>query len=230
MYGTSQDLILAKQSKMSRVFDQGGHIVSPSNPVKKLITKTKIINIDSGDRDVRKYISNGDFVVYLPRVYENVVKLRLQGAEFPASPRTAFLTSSTSVITAGVTAIGSPLYFLIEIEGLNRTDECSIGADRSGFSDGYFAKIPIQPAITNTIFYSDKSQPDNVAKFYPSIGKLDRLHIKTRLHSQNPGTRVTGNIIEWTGGVEFALTLEIEYLDNSFDDFSSFESRITDRA
>ena len=72
MYGTSQDLILAKQSKMSRVFDQGGHIVSPSNPVKKLTTKTKILNIDSGDRDVLKYASNGgtDFP-YAPPSFQN---------------------------------------------------------------------------------------------------------------------------------------------------------------
>jgi len=212
MYGTSPDLILAKQSKMSRVFDQGGHIVSPSNPVKKLTTKTKIVNIDSGDRDVVKYTSNGDFVIYLPRVYENVVKLRLQGAEFPANP-----VKSTG---------GTPadLYFLIDIQGLNRSDECSVGADRSGFPDGYFAKIPIQPAVNATIFYSDKSQPDNVAKFYPPIGKLDRLHLRTRLHSQKLSTEN----IRWPSN--YSLTLEIEYLDNTFDDFSSFESRITERA
>ena len=228
MHGTSQDLILVKQSKMSRVFDQGGHVVSPSNPVKKLVTKTKIFNIDSGDRDVVKYSSNGDFVVYLPRVYENVVKLRLQGAEIPADPATAYITPS-GVTTSGVTAIGTPLYFLIDIQGLNRTDECSVGADRSGFPDGYFAKIPFQFGISNANFYSDKSQPDNIAKFYPPIGKLDRLHIRTRLHSQKAGNPTTGNIIQWTSG-EYALTLEIDYIDNSFDDFSSFETRITERA
>jgi hypothetical protein len=30
--------------------------------------------------------------------------------------------------------------------------------------------------------------------------------------------------------VDFSLSLELEMLDNTFDDFSSFETRISDRA
>lgn len=202
---------------MNRVFDYNGTIVSPSNPVKQLKTVKKMLNIDSGDRDTLKYTTNGDFVVYLPRVYENVISLRLVAGEFPAA--------NTLV---GYTPPIIPNYFLIDIEGLNKTDECSVGADRSGFPDGYFAKIPWQQG--SPTFYNDHSAQENIASYRPAIGKLDRMHIRTRLHNQ----KATGGYISWrddiVGDSDFSLTFEVEYLDNSFDDFSQFESRITDRA
>jgi hypothetical protein len=212
---------------MSRVFDYGGTIVAASNPVKKLKTVKKTLVIDSGDRDTVKYATNGEFVVYLPRVYENVVGLRLEAAEFPASPITGYLTPA-GVSTSGVTVIGTPLYFLVDIEGLNKTDETAVGANRSGFPDGFFAKIPISNGISNPIFYCDKSQQDNTSHLTPAVGKLDRLHIRTRLHSQKIGSPTTGNIIYWTSA-NFSLTFEVEYLDNVFDDFSQFESRVAVR-
>jgi len=211
---------------MSRIFDYGGTIVAASNPVKKLKTVKKTLVIDSSDRDIVKYFSNGDFVVYLPRVYENVVGLRLEAAEFPANPVAGYLTPG-GLATAGVALIGTPLYFLIDIEGLNKTDETAVGANRSGHPDGFFAKIPLSNGISNPIFYCDKSQQDNTSHFTPAVGKLDRLHIRTRLHSQKIGSPTTGNIIEWPSN--FSLTFEVEYLDNMFDDFSQFESRVTVR-
>jgi hypothetical protein len=200
---------------MNRVFDYNGTIVSPSNPVKKLKTVKKYLVIDSGDRDPVKYITNGDFVVYLPRVYENVISLRLAAAEFP----------NGNPFTGSGSSIGTPLYFIIDIEGMNKTDECSLGADRSGYPDGMFAKIAVnQQTNTDPIFYNDHSSQENIAEYRPAIGKLDRMHIRTRTHSQ----KATGDYVYWNG--EYSLTFEIEYLDNSFDDFSQFESRITDRA
>jgi len=194
---------------MNRVFDYNGTIVAPSNPVKRLKTVKKTLLIDSSDRDTAKYASNGDFVVYLPRVYENVVSLRLKSAELPAGP------------TLG----GGSLYYILDIEGLNKSDECSVGADRSGYPDGFFAKIPVTTATDVLVLYNDHSAPENIAHYTPAIGKLDRLHLRLRTHSQ----KSVGGNVSWLED-EYSLTFEIEMLDNTFDDFSSFESRITDRA
>jgi hypothetical protein len=193
---------------MNRVFDYNGTIVAPSNPVKRLKTVKKTLSIDSGDRDKAKYISNGDFVVYLPRVYENVLSLRLKSAELPATPTN-----------------GGGLYYILDIEGLNKSDECSVGADRSGYPDGFFAKIPVTTDVNELVLYNDHSAPENIAHYTPAIGKLDRLHLRLRTHSQ----KSLGGNLSWLND-EYSLTFEIEMLDNTFDDFSSFESRITDRA
>jgi hypothetical protein len=217
---------------MNRIFDYNGRIVAPSNPVKSLTTVKKMLAVDSGDRDTGKYKWNNDFVIYLPRVYENVVSIRLVAAEFPNSEPLDFSTGTPT------TAI--PLtYFMLDIEGLNKSDECSTGADRSGYPDGYFAKIPTSIVTTNPsptspptsppIFYSDHTNQENSGYYTPPIGKLDRMHIRVRRHEH----RGTGDSLYWTDGtdsLEFSLTFQVEMLDNTFDDFSSFESRISTRA
>lgn len=127
-------------------------------------------------------------------------------------------------------------YFAIDVEGLNSSDETAVGANRSTFSDSMFAKIPaIASAYGGQTFieYNDNSGQDNVAYYKPALGKLDRLHIRMRTHAQQdksgfmywtpdgtPATATTAN------GVNFSLSLEIEMLDNSFDEFSSFETRL----
>lgn len=206
---------------MNKVFDYNGAMVSHSRPVKQLKTVKKMVVVDSGDRDVQKYPYNGDFVVYLPRVYENVVSIRLAGAEFPGTPK----VRSTSLSVDSAT-----LYYILDIEGLNKIDECSVGSDRSGYPDGMFAKIPVDDA-TKIVLYNDHSNPENIGHYAPAIGKLDRMHIRIRLHTQ----KQSGDYIFWnTVGSDipnrqFSLTFEVEMLDNVFDDFSSFESRIADR-
>ena len=194
---------------MNRVFDYNGTIVAPSNPVKKLKTVKKKVSIDSGDRDVTKYAQNGDFVVYLPRVYENVVSIRVVSATFPNNTPTE----------QGPGVGGSKDYLLLDIEGLNKTDECSVGADRSGFPDSYFAKIPLIAT-----YYSDNSYEENISHYSPAIGKLDRMHIRFRYHNQ----KATGGYLNWSD--DYSLTFEFEMLDNSFDDFSQFETRVLERA
>jgi len=237
---------------MNKVFDYNGTFVSASKPVKQLRTVKKTFMIDSADRDLVKYYTNGDIVIYLPRVYENVVSLRLMAAEFPT-----IITSTASVAGAQrrfysdgqniqdtTTWSASPIdnnvyYFLIDIEGLNKVDECALEGNRSSFPDSYYAKIPV--TISNNgkfIEYNDHSGQDNISRYSPAIGKLDRMHIRTRLHSQQ-GNR---GFIYWTNdgkyageisgnqkGAEFSLTFEIEYLDNVFDEFSSLETRIGER-
>lgn len=215
---------------MNRVFDYNGAQISHSKPVKQLKTVKKFLVIDSGDRDTKKYPTNGDFVVYLPRVYENVVSVRLVAAELPSA--------TPYPITAVTTAISDPRYFILDIEGLNKTDECSVGADRSGYPDGLFAKIPTESINNSQVFYNDHSQQENIGHYSPAIGKLDRMRIRMRTHSQ----KQTGAYVFWASdtsvgppvnygvSIEYSLTFEIEMLDNVFDDFSSFESRVADRA
>jgi hypothetical protein len=206
---------------MNNVFDYNGTFVSASKPVKSLKKVKKTFMIDSSDRDIVKYVKNGDIVVYLPRVYENVVSLRLMAAEFPAAPNTYDSITAASAAIAATT-----LYVLMDIEGLNKTDECSLGADRSGFPDGYFAKIPLGADTTLKVFYNDHSAQENIAHYTPAIAKLDRLHIRTRLHTQKNDPKTS---VIWDSG-NYSLSFEIEYLDNVFDDFSQFESRISTRS
>ena len=234
---------------MNRAFEQNGIVVSPSKPVKNLEIKKKYFSVDSADRDTVKYFTNGDFVVYLPRVYENVISLRLQAAEFPILNNGATGARQhqfqngpnyqTATFSSDVVVPASTFSILMDIEGLNKTDECATASQASGYPDNYFAKIPALVNSSGFIEYNDKSAQDNIAKFYPAIGKLDRLHIRTRLHSQqgnlgfiywttngNYAGQVSGN----QKGAEFSLSFEIEYLDNSFDDFSSYETRISTRS
>jgi len=241
-------------SGYNRAFDYNGVTVSASRPTKQLRMVKKTITIDSADRDVSKYLTNGDFVVYLPRVYENIVSIRLISAEFPfLTPQTnytggALLHSYANGQNAPTNAAGFtsdstitppyPYYFIIEMDGLNKSDETAVGGNKSTFVDSYFAKIPI---LGNTAYdsalafieYNDHSGGENIARYNPPIGKLDRLRIRTRLHSQQ-GHK---GFIYWTSNnsyvnpstnntLNFTMSLEIEYMDNGFDEFSSLETRI----
>lgn len=253
---------------MNRVFDYNGTLVAPSKPVKTLRTVKKTLHIDSADRDTTKYYTNGDVVYYLPRVYENVVSIRLKGATFPRivdqgssegalthsySPSSATVKNGQNVrATWAVGASTDDLdltdavkYFVVELEGLNKSDETTVAANRSTFPDSFFAKIPVNLAQNDSssyfINYNDHTDEENIAKYTPAIGKLDRLHVVTRLHSQQGKT----GFIYWTTngdkadgdapsssnviGADYSLTLELEMLDNTFDDFSSFETRLSDR-
>ena len=239
-------------------FDYRGSIVSTSTPTTELRTVKKVLHVDSADRDTGIYYTNGEFVVYLPRVYEKVVSLRLMSAEFPAlnlayahsytnGPNipTATYSSDVPVYTSSDTNY-IPNYFLVDIEGLNKTDETAVAGNKSQFPDSFFAKIAntvyskssVATAIPTTGFieYNDHSSMENKANFNPPIGKLDRFRIRPRLHSQQ------GNqgFIYWTlsnettarasaanvNGANYCMTFEIEYLDNGFDQFSSLSTRL----
>jgi hypothetical protein len=237
---------------MNRAFDYNGHTVSASRPVKTLRTVKKVLAIDSADRDTSKFYTNGDFVVYLPRQYQNVVSLRVMSGEFPSlypiviqnvSPDT---TSAGAVIHSyinGPNTVSSDwnsdiavspvntFYFLVDIEGINYSDETAVGANKSTFTDSFTAKIP---AVVNGAFieYNDHSAQENITRFTPALGTLDRLHIRLRTHAQQG----KAGFLYWTSDgavaqsenrtVEFSLCLEIEMLDNGFDEFSSLETRI----
>jgi hypothetical protein len=216
-------------------FERNGVLVRTSQPVKELRTIKKVLTIDSRDRDPTKYVKvnggatvsdPGDFVVYLPRVYENVVSIRLRSANIMAPQTTGFTDD----------------YILMSIEGLDKIDETATGAQRSGLVDNAFAKINnpnmVDPASstqkTYTIYYNDKVDEENITRYTPPIGRLDRFHITLRYHpatvvptvtSNNPATSPNFAPITF-GTAEHTFTFEIEMLDNGFTDFSTFETHL----
>jgi hypothetical protein len=214
-------------------FDRNGVLVRTSQPVKELRTVKKTLLIDSRDRDPTKYVKvnggapssdPGDFVVYLPRVYENVVSLRLKSAIIRAPESTNFTDN----------------YVLLSIEGLDKIDETATGAQRSGLVDNAFARIS-NPNFTKaatgvdlTIYYNDNVDEENIVNYTPPIGRLDRMHIQLRYHpntvvptagTNNPATSPNYAPITF-GTSNHSFTFEIEYLENGFDQFSSFETQM----
>jgi len=214
-------------------YDRNGVLVRTSQPVKELRTVKKVLTIDSRDRDPTKYVKvnggattsdPGDYVVYLPRVYENVVSVRLRSATIRAPQSTNFTDN----------------YVLLSIEGLNKIDETATGAQRSGLVDNAFAKIN-NPNFTKagsgadlTIFYNDKVDEENVTRYTPPIGRLDRFHMTLRYHPSSVVPTATTNDPQTNpnfapitfGTSENSFTFEIEMLDNGFTEFSSFETRL----
>ena len=285
-------------------FDRNGVSVRQSQPVRRLKKLTKVLTIDSRDRDPTKYVKvnggapssdAGDYVVYLPRVYENVTQIRLKNAIIQA-PSANWLPSD--------------LYVLLDLEGLNKSDETATGANRSGFVDSWFAKLAndtgfpltsstitgtsgsgtlmtyttavahgfapgqmvtvtgvstagynVTNAVVSTVptattftvagtetgasgtglavmpgvlFYNDSNYDENITKYTPPIGRLDRLHIRLRRHQasvpSNPVISPVDAPIVFGSNVENSFTFEIEYLDNVFEDVSSFETHLDARA
>lgn len=234
-------------SGYNRAFDYNGVTVSASRPTKQLRIVKKTVTIDSADRDTSKYYTNGDFVVYLPRQYQNVQAIRIMSGEFPLAvkasginggalthsyangPNTATATYSSD--TAFNTTTNSQYYFLVDVEGLNYSDETTVGASKSTFTDSFLAKVP---AVVNGAFieYNDHSAQSNITRFTPALGTLDRVHIRVRTHGQQG----KAGFVYWTSdgayaaagnrSVDFSLCLELEMLDNGFDDYSTLETRI----
>lgn len=214
-------------------FERNGVIVRNTQPVKELRTVKKVLTIDSRDRDPTKFVKvnggssisdPGDYVVYLPRVYENVVSLRLKSAIIRAPSSGGFTDN----------------YVLMSIEGLDKIDETATGAQRSGLVDNAFAKISNpnikvgSTEITHTIFYNDKVDDENITRYTPPIGRLDRMHIQLRYHPSAVVPTATTNVPQTNpnfapitfGTAENSFTFEIETLDNGFSDFSTFETRL----
>ena len=197
-----------------QVYDYSGILVSKSSPNPVLTTTKRTVYLDSGDRDRTFYPTNGSYTVYLPRVYERVVSISVKSAEFPTIDDA--LTIGSNGVTGG--SAGNPLYFFLEIDGLNRSDETSISGDRSAFVDSVFAKFQVYP-VGEPIIYTESSGQSIIQRYLPPIARIDRLKLSTRLHTQQRGEQ-----IYWP--TEYGLALEIETMENSFDNFSSMETRL----
>jgi len=224
---------------MNRGYDYNGVQVAPSKPVQKLVKRTRILYIDSGDRDAAFFPNNGSFVLYLPRTYERVTSINIKEAQFP-SVSTAdawnLLGSPATPVIPGVNpypgvAIGSPPfydssttpdYFFMEIRGLNMADETAPGADRAALTNSVFGKF-VSYINTEPIIYNESSSAHQNIHFYPALTKIDRFEIKLRTHGMAPTQYLFWPSLNWS------MTLEIETLENAFDDFSSLETRIGTR-
>jgi hypothetical protein len=104
---------------------------------------------------------------------------------------------------------------MMEIANLNKNDETSLDDRRNGTIDGSFAKIPIDGNSGDYIFIQDTgTNPLNRHVYQPPVGKLNTLQIKFRYHD--------GRVVNFNG-VEHTFALELELLDNNFDEFSSVE-------
>jgi hypothetical protein len=292
-------------------FDYRGTIVNQSQPVKTLRKLTKILTIDSADRDTGLFVKvnggattsdAGDYVVYLPRVYERVTKISLVSA----------IIQAPVVLSTSATNIGfqpTDTYILLGLEGLNRKDETAPGADRSGHVDTWFAKLAndigvaqagatvasasssgtattytttlthglfvgqtvcitgtssalhnvayvqiatvpslttftVTNTVTNgttstggtvfipgTLYYNNHTYDDQVVEYSPPIGRLQRLHVTLRRHlpPASIGTTTPLGAPIVFGSAQNSFTFEIEYLDNGFDDFSSMQTRLSER-
>ena len=112
-------------------YDRNGVMVTTSRPKPVLRKCYRVVTVDSRDRDPTKFVRTnggasssdpGDYVVYLPRLFQKVTRIRLMNAAL-----------------LGVQP--SDTYIMMQLEGLNRIDECAAGADRAGYVDSTFAKI-----------------------------------------------------------------------------------------
>jgi hypothetical protein len=217
-------------------YERNGTIVRNTQPVRELRTVKRTLLVDSRDRDPTKYVKvnagatrsdPGDYVVYLPRPFENVVSVRLKSAIIAAPQSTNFTDN----------------YVLLSIEGLDKIDETAYAANRAGFVDNSFARISnpnisgqtLSPTTnTYTIFYNDNVDEENVVRYTPALGTLDRLHITLKYHAGAAVTTsalgdVTGRVLNAPitfGTSENSFTFEIETLDNGFNDFSTFQTRL----
>jgi hypothetical protein len=111
--------------------------------------------------------------------------------------------------------LSGPNYVLMELDYLNKQDECSIDTRLSGRTDGCFAKIPITGNAADIIFFKENAfYPLNRSIQSPPVSQLKSLSVKFRNHD---GTLINFN------NVDHSFTLELELIDNNFDEFSSME-------
>lgn len=216
-------------------YDRNGVLVKNTQAGPTLRKSKRMILIDSRDRDPTKYVKvnggattsdPGDYVVYLPRPFENVTSIRLVSAEIAAPQNGGF-------------AAPTP-YILLSLEGLNRMDETAPLADRSGYVDTVFAKIPTNASAAlnagTVIYYNDRISPENITVYSPPVSNLNRIHVTFRHHIPTSAWNTYSSTVTATNPVgapitfgtsENSLMLEIEYLDNGFDDYSTFQSFVS---
>lgn len=211
---------------MNQAFDYNGVQVSPSRPVQKLVKRSRILHLDSRDRDsgAQIYPRNGEFTLYLPRTYERVIAINIKDAEFPSINTASIWDKRTNTGTPlGVQNVNQPYYILMEIAGLNMSDETALSADRSSLTNSVFAKF-VSSKHTEPIIYNESSNAHQYIDFFPALTKLDRFQIRLRPHGYDKNYYLYWPSYNWS------LSLDIETLENAFDDYSTIETRIADRS
>jgi len=138
------------------------------------------------------------------------------------TPTTQVATASTAIVGYTYRIIPQfnlnlfPInYVLLDIFQLNKIDETSLDDRKGSIVSGSFAKILCDGNPNDYIYLTDTGAYQlNRTVFTPPISKLTTLSIKFRLHD--------GRVLDFNG-VENSFTLELELLDNNFDEFSSVE-------
>jgi hypothetical protein len=106
-------------------------------------------------------------------------------------------------------------YILMDLDILNKIDETSLDDRKAWKVNGAFAKILTDGNSSDFVYLTDAAAYQvNRAVYSPPISKLTQLVVKFRLHD--------GRIIDFNG-IENSFTIELEMLDNNFDEFSSVE-------
>jgi len=213
---------------MNRSFDYNGVQIAPSKPVQKLVRRSRILHVDSGDRDRTFFPRNGNFTVYLPRAYERVIGINIKDAEFPSL--STVKVWDVSLNAEGVAtdyfsiATTDPNYFFLEIHGLNMSDETVYTADRSASTNSVFGKF-VGGKYADPVIYNESSNAHQDIEFYPALTKMDRLQMRLRSH------KMTQNYyMFWDSPSEWSISLEIQTLENSFDEYSTIETRLGNRS
>jgi hypothetical protein len=82
--------------------------------------------------------------------------------------------------------------------------------------------------IPGILVYNDSTYDEQVTRYTPPIGRLDRFHVTLRRHQPFSNITTTSpiNAPITFGSGENSLTFEIEYMDNVFEAVSSFETRL----
>jgi hypothetical protein len=134
------------------------------------------------------------------------------------------VTVTTNNVTSNYTGVNGSFimnpspdtYVVMELAGLNKIDETGLDGRVAGRIDGCFAKIPVTVNQGEYMYFIDTSGPSplNQRIYNPPIARLDRLTVRWRRHD--------GRTLDFNGG-EHSFTLEIETLDNNFDEYSSLE-------
>jgi len=215
---------------MNRAFDYNGVQVAPSKPVQKLVKRSRILHIDSKDRDISLFPRNGNFTVYLPRAYERVTSINIKSAEFPQASNVGGTLISLwtgpdiqpTYTASSLTTV--PVYFFLEAKGLNMSDETAPSADRSASTNSVFAKFVISNPSDPITVYNESSSAHQEIEFFPPLTKLDRFQFRLRTHEMNGNQYMYWPVGDWS------ISLEIETLENAFDEFSTIETRLGDRS
>jgi hypothetical protein len=106
-------------------------------------------------------------------------------------------------------------YVLMELDFINKQDETAIDNRLSGRVDGCFAKIPVDVNTGDFVFFRDAAfHPLNRSVMSPPLSQIKTLNVKFRHHN--------GELIDFNN-VDHSFTLELELLDNNFDEYSSLD-------
>jgi hypothetical protein len=138
---------------------------------------------------------------------------------FQPQTRTAVLSGTVWTLTSDfvVNTYPEPSIFM-EIVNFNKIDESAPDDRRDGIINGSFAKIPMKVGPGGFLYFLDTdSHPINRHVYSPPIGKTGTLQIRFRFHD---GRTVNFN------NVEHSFTLELELIDNNFDEYSTIESAL----